>query len=294
MTTVSPLVFGEVLFDHFPDGKKVLGGAPFNVAWHLQGWGHNPLFLSSLGNDTEAQDIRSQMESWGMNKEMLQQHSSLPTGRVQVLLEENEPTFDIVSQVAYDEILLPQESLRWNDSPLLYHGSLAARSQVSQDTLRKLRDLGIPTFVDINLRSPWDNSNTLPILPQLLQGIDWLKLNQDELAKLSEQALETNEKVKEVATQLRQELGCQAIWVTCGDKGAYVVDKDECLHAPAPRPQPFVDTVGAGDAFASVVIHGLLSGWSHVKILQHATAFASRVCEHVGATQTQRSFYTLT
>jgi len=29
-------IFGEVLFDHFPDGSRVLGGAPFNVAWHLQ------------------------------------------------------------------------------------------------------------------------------------------------------------------------------------------------------------------------------------------------------------------
>ncbi len=28
-------VFGEVLFDHFPDGRRVLGGAPFNVAWNL-------------------------------------------------------------------------------------------------------------------------------------------------------------------------------------------------------------------------------------------------------------------
>ena len=32
------LVFGEVLFDDFGD-NVVLGGAPFNVAWHLQGFG---------------------------------------------------------------------------------------------------------------------------------------------------------------------------------------------------------------------------------------------------------------
>ena len=31
-----PVVFGEVLFDCFPDGSRVLGGAPFNVAWHCQ------------------------------------------------------------------------------------------------------------------------------------------------------------------------------------------------------------------------------------------------------------------
>jgi len=31
----SLLVYGEVLFDLFDDGQEVLGGAPFNVAWHL-------------------------------------------------------------------------------------------------------------------------------------------------------------------------------------------------------------------------------------------------------------------
>ena len=44
-------VFGEVLFDHFPDGSRVLGGAPFNVAWHLQAFGQSPRFISRIGND---------------------------------------------------------------------------------------------------------------------------------------------------------------------------------------------------------------------------------------------------
>ena len=32
-------VFGEVLYDQFPDGRRILGGAPFNVAWHLAAFG---------------------------------------------------------------------------------------------------------------------------------------------------------------------------------------------------------------------------------------------------------------
>ena len=32
-----PIIFGEVLFDIFPDGNQVLGWAPFNAAWYLQG-----------------------------------------------------------------------------------------------------------------------------------------------------------------------------------------------------------------------------------------------------------------
>jgi fructokinase len=30
-TNTSILVFGEAIFDCFPDGEQVLGGAPFNV-----------------------------------------------------------------------------------------------------------------------------------------------------------------------------------------------------------------------------------------------------------------------
>ena len=48
-TTQRPVIFGEVLFDRFPDGSVVLGGAPFNVAWHLQAFGRAPLFISTGG-----------------------------------------------------------------------------------------------------------------------------------------------------------------------------------------------------------------------------------------------------
>jgi fructokinase len=59
MSHSGPLVFGEVLFDCFPDGTEVLGGAPFNVAWHLQGFGLSPLLVSRVGNDARGQQIRS-------------------------------------------------------------------------------------------------------------------------------------------------------------------------------------------------------------------------------------------
>ncbi|MGD9171680.1 MAG: carbohydrate kinase, partial [Candidatus Thiodiazotropha sp.] len=39
MNKTAIAIFGEVLFDCFPTGEQVLGGAPFNVAWHLQAFG---------------------------------------------------------------------------------------------------------------------------------------------------------------------------------------------------------------------------------------------------------------
>ena len=65
-------VFGEVLFDHFPDGRRVLGGAPFNVAWHLQAFGKRPHLISRVGDDAEGQEIRTAMRDWGMSEAGLQ------------------------------------------------------------------------------------------------------------------------------------------------------------------------------------------------------------------------------
>ena len=64
METKRPWIFGEVLFDCFPDGSRVLGGAPFNVAWHLQALGLEPLFLSRVGRDAAGREIRTAMGEW--------------------------------------------------------------------------------------------------------------------------------------------------------------------------------------------------------------------------------------
>lgn len=84
MTCERICLFGEVLFDHFPDGKQVLGGAPFNVAWHLQALGQAPLFISRVGTDPEGEQIRRSMDDWGMDLGGLQTDPALPTGRVSV------------------------------------------------------------------------------------------------------------------------------------------------------------------------------------------------------------------
>jgi fructokinase len=49
--------------------------------------------------------------------------------------------------------------------------------------------------------------------------------------------------------------------------------------------------VGAGDAFSSVVILGLLRSWDWPLILERALAFAAAVVGLQGATTTDRIFY---
>ncbi|MGD8910729.1 MAG: PfkB family carbohydrate kinase, partial [Chromatiales bacterium] len=115
-------VFGEVLFDCFPGGEKILGGAPFNVAWNLCAFGQRPWFVSRVGEDDEGRTIRQAMASWGMDTGGVQSDPQHATGQVQVSLDQGEPSYDIVDAVAYDFI----EAGELDPQPcrMLYHGSL--------------------------------------------------------------------------------------------------------------------------------------------------------------------------
>ena len=52
------ICYGEVLWDLFPEGKK-LGGAPLNVALRMKSWGINSQIISGIGNDSLGTEILS-------------------------------------------------------------------------------------------------------------------------------------------------------------------------------------------------------------------------------------------
>ncbi|MFN2369915.1 MAG: PfkB family carbohydrate kinase, partial [Candidatus Krumholzibacteriia bacterium] len=150
-----PIVFGEVLFDRFPDGSAVLGGAPLNVAWNLQALGLAPLLVTRVGEDELGERIAAAMADWGLDTAGLQRDPRQPTGTVEVTLDGGEPRYAIAAGVAYDFIAaeaVPAPA----PGDLLYHGSLALRTAVPRLALDRLRAQATGgSLVDVNLRSPW-------------------------------------------------------------------------------------------------------------------------------------------
>ena len=276
-------VFGEVLFDHFPDGSRVLGGAPFNVAWHLQAFGQSPAFISRVGDDTEGAAIRKAMQEWGMDTGRQEVDSEHPTGRVDVALVDGEPSYDIVRPCAWDAIEAGQGGAGCG---ILYHGSLALREAASREALARVKRHapGI-VFVDVNLRSPWWTRDRVLAL---MESAHWVKLNHEELALL----LPTGTPDTDSARAFIEEHGLQGVVLTHGGSGAEILAGDGVHASITPEPAiGIVDTVGAGDAFASVIILGLANGWPLDTMLARAQSFASRIVGQRGATVSDSNFY---
>lgn len=282
MTDEGVTVFGEVLFDHFPGGTRVMGGAPFNVAWHLQAFGQRPRFVSRVGDDEEGREILASMKAWGMTTDDVQCDAAWPTGQVTVSFDHGEPSYDIVHPCAYDAIEPPAS----RQSGWLYHGSLAVRDARSRDTLHGLTaDDGVTVFLDVNLRDPWWGKAQVQ---SLLRRADWVKLNEDELRSLGSTGRSDDEAI--VGFFEREAL--QGLLVTYGERGAVMLTRDEGLVRVAPESgTPVEDTVGAGDAFAAVCIMGLRAGWPTEVLLRRAQSFASRVVAQKGATSTDTELY---
>ena len=138
MTDNSIGILGEVLFDQFPDGQQVLGGAPFNVAWHLQAFGQNPCFISRVGNDDMGKRIRQTMADWGMAVGDLQTDPDYPTGTVKVSIDEDEPSYEILANQAYD-FISAQQLNPGCQYKVIYHGTLALRNSISEQALNELK-----------------------------------------------------------------------------------------------------------------------------------------------------------
>lgn len=286
-----PILFGEVLFDEFPDGSTVLGGAPLNVAWHLQAFGLRPLLISRVGDDQRAMQLLDAMTAWGLDTSGIQRDDSHPTGTVRVSLDRGQPAFDILAHQAYDFIdaAAALAAARAASPALLYHGTLGMRAATARAALLALRDRPHTScFVDVNLRPPW---STMEIVGAALRGVSRAKLNHHELQQIAAHERLRHTGLDDMADAVRRRFGVHTLVVTCGEHGAFFVGPTGRETGVAVEAQQIVDTVGAGDAFSAVTMLGLMKHWPTATILRRAMAFAAAICGIRGAISADRGLY---
>jgi ribokinase len=109
-----------------------------------------------------------------------------------------------------------------------------------------------------------------PIAPATLEDIDILIANEGEAASLGN--------ASEIARRLRH-----ALVITRGAAGATaLLSNGASLTVPALAIDP-VDTTGAGDTFAGVLVAGLDQGFALDRAVRRASAAAALACRAVGA-----------
>lgn len=274
---------GEVLWDMLPSGRR-LGGAPANFAFHAQALGGVGTTVSAVGPDVLGQEIIQQLKGMNLNTGYITIDPDHPTGTVSVKLDQKGlPDYTINENVAWDFISAYDGLFDLAaQAQVVCFGSLAQRSLVSRDTIGLFlqhTNTSCLKIFDINIRQSY---YTVDMFQQMLALSDVLKLNKEELIKLTE-LLNLSGSEPDVLTQMLESYDLRLIALTRGDQGSLLLTENERSEHPGFSVET-VDTVGAGDAFSATLALGLLRGKTLDQINEYANRIAGYVCTQTGAT----------
>jgi len=266
--TVPVLVVGEALVDVVDRGPsqdgpqssssprridRHPGGSPANVALGLARLGHDVRFATRLGRDEDGRMVQDHLERDGVRLT----EGSLVDGATSTATA----TLDVSGGATYVFDLvwdLPEVDL--TGIAHVHTGSIAATLSPGAERVRAAvaaaAAAGATTSYDPNMRprimgSPDDER---PGVERLVAASDVVKASDEDLAWLY-----PGESADDVVRRWAA-LGPALVVVTRGEQGATATrssQPDELL-AVAPRPVHVIDTVGAGDAFMSGLLSGLL------------------------------------
>ena len=272
--------FGEVLWDVFPSHKKI-GGAPLNVALRMNSLGLATTIISRIGKDEDGDDIVSFLKDQKVSSDSIQVGEDYKTGVVNVMInEKGNASYDIMYPSSWDKIALTNEMIeKVSESDVFIFGSLICRDEVSRSTLFALLDKAKYKVMDANLRAPY---YTTEVLIELMSKADFIKLNDEELKKISKELNSPYNSFEQNMKFIAEKTNTKQICVTKGEFGAVLYYNDKFYYNSGYFIK-VVDTVGAGDSFLATLIVRLLKGKSPQKSLNYACAVGALVAGQEGA-----------
>ncbi|MEJ5106442.1 carbohydrate kinase family protein [Chryseobacterium sp. MYb328] len=274
--------FGEVLWDIFPGEQKRVGGAPFNVAYHLSRMGVDVNMISSVGNDQLGQDLLQKIKSWNIPTDYIQINVGYPTSTVIASVDENNDAhYDIVENVAWDFIdITPENHEILSTTDAFVFGTLAARSEKTKNTLFELLEVGAYNVFDINLREPYYETS---MIKDLLHKTHLAKFNKAELRMMLDFLGKEYTSEEDGIKFLQENFDLHEIIISKGSKGALYADKHDFYRYPT-IPVTIKDTVGSGDSFlAGFLSKRLEKGSSVHETMIQAVSLGAFITSQEGA-----------
>lgn len=297
MSRVDVAAIGEAMVLLVPDGGRPLedahalrlrmAGAESNVMIGCARLHHRAAYLSAVGDDPFGRLILRTLQTETVDTSGIVID---PTSRTGVFFKD--PTPSGTRRVYYyrDGSAASRvgpavlEAIRRLDPRVLVVSGLTlglggdtGLSRQARDAMQLCHQRGTPVVFDANMRpSLWDGDLARRHFADLIDHVDVILAGREELdALLPDQPVDT------AAARLVSD-GRRTVILKDGPRGATVIEHDNTTHVPAVDVDRVVDAVGAGDAFATGIVSGILRGWSFVDGARLGARLAATVITHTG------------
>jgi ribokinase len=249
-------------------------GNASNVAIGARRMGIDTAMLAAVGNDYYGHQVLDRYRKEKVSTEFVKVNKDKPTNYHFVLNYGPERT-----------ILIKHEDYRYVDPtsigsvPWIYFSSIGEHTMAFHEKMAKYLAAHPETKMAFN-----PGTFQLKFGPKKLKEIYRrtyaLFVNREE-AELILGA--KRDDIKELLGGLRK-LGPKVVVITDGPLGAYASDDDSCYFMPPyPDPKPPISRTGAGDAFSTGFLTGLIYGLSVPEALRWAPIESMHVVQYLGA-----------
>jgi sugar/nucleoside kinase (ribokinase family) len=255
------------------------GGCAANVAIDLLKQNLTVGLVGCIGRDTAGETLVKDLRAARVNCDHLVYTTEYPTSETVILLVQGEDRRYLHTFGANQVFSISHIDRKWlAELDVFYLGGLFAMPGIVTDELLALlafcREQKVVTVVDVVLPTNFKRSAETE---KLLPYIDWFLPNDAEAAVL------TGETDPVKAISVFRDWGAHGLVVTLGERGAVGVLGNECWRSNA-YPWQTVDPSGAGDAFASGLITGIVNDWDFPRSLVYASALGASATRAVGTT----------
>jgi len=255
------------------------GGCAANVAIDLAKQGFDVDVAGCVGNDAAARIVLSSLGAYRIGCRHILPTDAYPTSTTVILLVEGEDRRYVHAFGANTAFTVAQVDRKWvRELKVFYLGGLLAMPGIRIPELGELlafcRHHGVTTVVDVAVPQGYAETKEFT---RLLPYIDYFTPNEDEARRLTG-ASRPLDQLCAFADH-----GANTVIVTRGTAGAVAGRGGKCWSTEAYL-LPAVDPSGAGDAFTSGVITGILRGWGLDQTLPYAAALGASAIRAVGTT----------
>ncbi|OLU33099.1 2-dehydro-3-deoxygluconokinase [Pseudomonas sp. PA15(2017)] len=267
-------------------GKRI-AGADNNVAIGLSRLGFNVAWLSRVGDDSFGRFVRASLQAEGIDCTRLKVDPLHPTG-FQLKARASDGTDPVVEYFRrgsaashlnidedYDVTLLSARHLHATGIPPALSSSARA---FSRHLLEAMRGAGRSISFDPNLRpSLWDSERQMrQELNELSALAHWV------MPGLAEGQLLTGYRTAPDIAAFYLERGVQVVAIKLGPRGSYWRTVDAEGLVPGIAVAEVIDTVGAGDGFATGFVSALLEGLDVAAAVARGNWIGARAVQVVG------------
>lgn len=252
--------------------QTAVSGVAYNIALALTTLGDHVRLLSMCGQDFQAEYIKNELESKGIDTAYIRQNLKETPSSV-VLYDETG------KRQIYRDLKDIQESTYGFSDTQLADADLVVACNINfnRELLRKAKAMGKTIATDVH------------VLGNIFDQYNRDFMEAAEILFLSDEAV--GENYHGFLMDLARMYNPKIIIMGRGSKGAamYLREEDRIIEMPAVHVGDVVNTVGAGDALFSAFIHFYAQGLAPIDCLKRAQVFASA---KIGVSGASKGFIT--